>query len=218
MARRSSGASVRCHSRQASAPSAPSTSEAEADAQVRAVAARQAPRAAVDDHAALEHEPAAHLLVGQVGRVREVLHRAPDQLVGAEAQQRAQRAVHAHDAALGRDQRHGRRRHVEGAVEAGEGGLAAGVDAAAGDERVEADLQLVGAERLDDAVVRARQQQAGHVVGRGRERQQRHLAEAPAQRGDRARAPRRRRARRRRGGRSAIRRAASSASTAWTTS
>ena len=75
---------------------------------------------------------------------------------------------------------------MEGAVEAGERGLAARVDAAAGDERVEADLQLVGAERLDDAVVRARQQQAGHVVGRGRERQQRHLAEAPAQRGDRA--------------------------------
>ncbi len=113
---------------------------------------------------------------------------APDQLVGAEAQQRAQRVVHAHDAALGRDQGHGRRRDVEGAVEAGEGGLATGVDAAAGHERVEADLELVGAERLDHAVVRARQQQTGHVVGRRRERQQRHLAEAPAQGGDRARA------------------------------
>ena len=116
----------------------------------------------------------------------EVLHHAPDQLVGAEAQQRAQRAVHAHQAALGRDQRHGRRRHVEGAVEAGERGLAARVGAAAGDERVEADLQLVGAERLDHAVVRAGQQQPGDVVGRGREREQRHLAQPPAQRGDRA--------------------------------
>ena len=157
-------------------------------AQVGAVGARQAPRAAIDDHAALEDEPAAHLLVGQVGRVGEVLHHAPEQLVRVEAQQRAQRAVHADQAALGRDQRHGHRGHVEGAVEAGERGLAARVDAAAGDERVQAHLQLVGAERLDHAVVGPRQQQPGDVVGRGREGEQRHLAQPPAQRGDRARA------------------------------
>ena len=110
----------------------------------------------------------------------------PSQLVGAEAQQRAQRAVHAHEPTLGRDQRHGHRGHVEGAIEAGERGLAARVDAAAGDERVEADLQLVGAERLDHAVVCARQQQSGHVLGRGREGQQRRLAQPPPQGGDRA--------------------------------
>ena len=57
---------------------------------------------------------------------------------------------------------------VEGAVQAGERGLAARVGAAAGDQRVQADLQLVGAERLDHAVVRPGQQQPGHVVGRGR--------------------------------------------------
>ena len=138
-------------------------------AQVRPVGAREAPRAAIDDHAPLEHEPAADLLVGQVGRMRQVLDHPPHQLVGAEAQQRAQRAVDAHQPTLGREQRHGHGRHVEGAIEARERGLAARVDAAAGDERVEADLELVGAERLDHAVVGSGQQQAGHVVARRRE-------------------------------------------------
>ena len=77
---------------------------------------------------------------------------------------------------------------MEGAIEAGERGLAARVDAATRDERVEADLQLVGREGLDDAVVGARQQQPGHVLGRRREGEQRGLAQPSPQRADRARA------------------------------
>ena len=107
---------------------------------------------------------------------------------------------------------------MEGTVEAGQRGLAARVDAAAGDEGVEADLQLVGAERLDHAVVRPRQQESGHVVGRGREREQRHLAQPPPQRRDRARAPAAASRTTASGRPSAIKRAASSALVACTTS
>jgi hypothetical protein len=61
---------------------------------------------------------------------------------------------------------------VEGAVEPREGRLAARVRGT-GDEKRRADLQLVGRERLDDAVVRAHQQRAGNVVARRREGRQR---------------------------------------------